>query len=352
LYSAVAEVSSDERGFHETDEGKLSQECADQGHINWEPQDFPDWLLLEIDANIQIREDQVIAAQEMISPASGSNSMLQTNMGQGKTSVIMPMVAAVLANGAMLNRLVVPKALLSQAAQIFQAWLGGLLGREIIHVPFSRRTRTTVSLIKDYHELHREILDTSGIILGIPEHVLSIKLSGLQRLADSKLAEAVCMIESQKWMDEVCRDVLDECDFTLAVKAQLLYPGGAQLAVDGHPYRWEVAMTLLGLVAHHLILARDDPKSIDILKRNSTGFPVTHILRQDVEEALISRILDDICKRRTSILPLGECNERDKEAIKIFISQERIEKPIVKQIASLFPGVPIARKDVYLLRGL
>jgi hypothetical protein len=184
--------------FTKHDEGKLSQERANQGHIDWEREDFPDWLLLEIDANIQIRKDQVIVAQEMISPTSRSNSVLQMNMGQGKTSVIMPMVAAVLANGAMLNRLLVPRALLSQAARILQARLGGLLGREIIHVPFSRRTRTTASLIKDYHELHKEILDTSGIVIGIPEHVLSFKLSGLQRLADSKLSEAVCMIESQK----------------------------------------------------------------------------------------------------------------------------------------------------------
>jgi hypothetical protein len=212
--------------FAKRDEGKLSQERADQGHIDWERENFPDWLLLEIDANIQIRKDQVIVAQEMIYPTSRSNSVLQMNMGQGKTSVIMPMAAAVLANGAMLNRLLVPKALLSQTAQILQARLGGLLGREIIHVPFSRRTRATVSLIKDYHELHKETLDTSGIIIGIPEHVLSFKLSGLQRLADSKLSEAVCMIESQKWMDEVCRDVLDECDFTLAVRTQLIYPGG------------------------------------------------------------------------------------------------------------------------------
>ncbi|KAJ0427087.1 hypothetical protein BJY00DRAFT_320561 [Aspergillus carlsbadensis] len=293
--------------FTKHDMGKLSQERADQGHINWDPKDFPDWLLLEIDANIRIRKDQIVVAKEMISPASG------------KTSVIMPMVASVLANGEMLNRLL-----------IFQARLGGLLGREIIHVPFSRRTRTTVSLINDYHELHNEILDTSGIVLGIPEHCL----------ADSKLAEADCMIRSQKWMDKVCRDVLDECDFTLAVKTQLIYPGGAQLAVDGYPNRWEVAMTVLGLVALHLKdLARDYPRSLDILKRNSTGFPVTHILRKDVEEALISKIVNDIWKRH-------------KEAIKIFISQEKVEKSIVKRVASLFPDIPKARKIVYLLRGL
>ncbi|KAL2868108.1 uncharacterized protein BJX67DRAFT_387489 [Aspergillus lucknowensis] len=304
-------------------------------------------------AIIRIRQDQVTVALEMMFPNSGSNSVLQMNMGQGKTSVIMPMVAAVLANGEMLNRLLIPKALLSQAAQILQARLGGLLGREIIHIPFSRRTHTSISLIEEYREIHENALRESGIILGVPEHMLSYKLSGLQRLADSKMREAEYMIRCQKWLDEVCRDVLDECDFTLAVKTQLIYPGGAQLAVDGHPNRWEVAMTVLGLVAHHLKdLARDYPQSIDILERNSTGFPVTHILRKDVEEALTSRIVDDICKRRTSILPLAECTDRAREAIRLFISQEKVDKSVVKRIASLFPDSPKARKNVYLLRGL
>ncbi|KAL5336549.1 hypothetical protein BJX70DRAFT_400495 [Aspergillus crustosus] len=300
--------------------GRLPQEFTDPGHINWDPSGFPDWILLEIDANIQIRPDQVTVALEMIYPTSGSNSVLQMNMGQGKTSVIMPMVGAVLANGEMLNRLLVPKALLSQATQILQSRLGGLLGREIIHIPFSRRTRTTVGLIREYRALHADMLRNSGVILGIPEHILSFKLSGLQKMADSKLTEAAPMIETQKWMDEVCRDVLDECDFTLAVKTQLIYPGGAQLAVDGHPDRWEVAMTILGLVAHH--------------------------------RALVQRIAEDICKKRTSLLPLGECNEKAKGAIRIFITQGNVDKSVSTRVAKLFPDTPKARKIVYLLRGL
>lgn len=335
------------------DETKLHQERIDPGHVNWDPSDFPDWVLLEIDANIRIRQDQITVAFEMISPTSGSNSVLQMNMGQGKTSVIMPMVAAVLANGQMLNRLLVPKALLTQAALILQSRLGGLLGRELIHIPFSRRTQTPVSLIKDYRGLHSDMLETAGVILGIPEHILSFKLSGLQRLADSKLTEAVQMVETQKWLDEVSRDVLDECDFTLAVKTQLIYPGGSQHILDGHPDRWEVAMTVLGLVGHHLNdLAREYPKSIDILERNSTGFPVTHLLRRDVEEALVRKIAQDICEKRTSLLPLGECNEKAKDAIRVFITQEKVEKSITKRITKLFPDTPKARKIVYLLRGL
>ncbi len=335
------------------DETKLHQERMDPGHVNWDPSDFPDWVLLEIDTNIRIRQDQVTVAFEMISPKSGSNSVLQMNMGQGKTSVIMPMVAAVLANGQMLNRLLVPKALLTQAALILQSRLGGLLGRELIHIPFSRRTQTPVCLIEDYRELHSDILDTAGVILGIHEHILSFKLSGLQRLADSKLTEAVQMVETQKWLDEISRDVLDECDFTLAVKTQLIYPGGSQHIVDGHPDRWEVAMTVLGLVGHHLNdLAREYPRSIDILERNPTGFPVTHLLRKDVEEALVRKIAQDICEKRTTLLPLGECNEKGKEAIRVFITQEKVENSVTKRISNLFPDTPKARKVVYLLRGL
>ncbi|KAL4806252.1 hypothetical protein BDV18DRAFT_160319 [Aspergillus unguis] len=335
------------------DESKIKQELADPGHVNWNPSDFPDWLVMEADANIQIRQKQVTVAMEMISPATGSNSVLQLNMGEGKTSVIMPMVALVLANGFMLNRLLVPKPLVAQACQILQSRLGGLLNREIIHVPFSRRTKTTVSLIEEYRDLHLDMLQNSGIILGVPEHVLSFKLSGLQRLADSKLPEATTMIETQKWMDDSCRDVLDECDFTLAVKTQLIYPGGAQLSVDGHPERWQVAMTVLGLVARHLNdLVREYPQSIDVLERNSTGFPVVHFLRKDVEEALVRKLADDICEKRTPLLPLGECNERAKDAIKLFITHGQVDKSVTKRIQKLFPDSPKARKVVYLLRGL
>ncbi|KKK21024.1 hypothetical protein AOCH_006713 [Aspergillus ochraceoroseus] len=319
--------------FLKQDRGRLNQEQNNPGHVNWDPINLSDWLLLEIDANIQIRQDQVTIALEMISPTLGSNSVLQINMGQGKTSVIMPMVAAVLADRDMLSRLLVPKALLSQAAQILQSRLRGLLGREIIHIPFSRRTQATVSLIQEYRKLHENILHNSGIILGVPEHILSFKLSGLQRLSDSKIKEAVDMIEMQEWMNKVCRDILDECDFTLAVKTQLIYPGG--------------------LVSQHLKdLACDYPQSMDVMERNSTGFPIAYILRKDVEEALIRKIVGDICSGRTSILPLRDCTERAKQAIKIFISQERVEVPIAKRIAKLFPDIPNARKNVYLLRGL
>ena len=66
------------------DNQRLLGECNNLGHNNWQPLDHPDWLLLEIDANILIRPTQVDVALATIFPASESNSLLQMNMGQGE----------------------------------------------------------------------------------------------------------------------------------------------------------------------------------------------------------------------------------------------------------------------------
>jgi hypothetical protein len=53
----------------------------------WEPMHHPDWLLIEIDSDFSIRAEQANMAKEMISPSNGQNSVMQLNMGEGKSSV-------------------------------------------------------------------------------------------------------------------------------------------------------------------------------------------------------------------------------------------------------------------------
>ena len=100
------------------------------------------------------------------------------------------MAAAVLANGKDLMRVIVPKPLLQQTAQLLHSRLGGLIGREISHVPFSRKTSTSLTTIAEFESIHRHIQQASGIILSLPEHMLSFLLSGLQRLSDECIPEA------------------------------------------------------------------------------------------------------------------------------------------------------------------
>ncbi|RFU32830.1 hypothetical protein B7463_g3489, partial [Scytalidium lignicola] len=335
------------------DYAKLKEEWQNPGHENWNPLDFPDWLLLEIECGILIRPEQVDVAHAIISPASRSNSVLQMNMGKGKSSCIMPMATAVLADKKQLSRLIVPKPLLLQTAQTLQSRLGGLIGREIRHIPFSRRTPSTKETLALYSQLHHEILNSAGIILTIPEHILSYKLSGLQRLADYQLDQAQKMIEFQSWLTEISRDILDESDFTLAAKTQLIYPNGPQLPVDGHPYRWEVAQMLLSLVEDHLPdLQRNFSRSIEVIQRPE-GFPILHFLQTDVEDALHSRIISDICDGRALFLRLLDSpSPATRVKIRRILLEGNISQDGLKEASRLFANKDSAHKNLLLIRGL
>lgn len=167
------------------DHTQLASERRNVAHTGWKTENHIDWLLLEIDFNLIIREDQLQVARAMISsPTTISNFVLQMNMGQGKSSVIIPMVATALANDKNLVRVVVPRSLLLQAAQLLSSRLGGLVNRKIKHIPFSRKSRTDLNSIKAYHELHLKTYRNQGILLTLPEHLLSFQLSGLQELSN------------------------------------------------------------------------------------------------------------------------------------------------------------------------
>lgn len=263
------------------------------------------------------------------------------------------MAAAVLADTKKLMRVIIPKPLLLQTAQLLHARLGSLLGREIRHVPFSRKTSTNQEHTKSYLKIHKDILKSSGVMLALPEHILSFNLSGLQRLSDGRISECRPMVKVQAWINSFARDIIDESDFTLAVRTQLIYPSGSQTSVDGHPHRWETAEALLHLVDGHLFnLQEGFPHSIEVVRRPQGGFPTVFFLRKDVENALISLLVHDICSGRTPILQTKDCAKSDHFAIKEFISQPKVETSVVDRIRLMFNDKPAAKQKVYLLRGL
>lgn len=66
-----------------------SRNVAGESHQNdqWKSSEYLDWLLLELDADISIRPVQVSIAKQMMSPTGGTNTVMQLNMGEGKSSV-------------------------------------------------------------------------------------------------------------------------------------------------------------------------------------------------------------------------------------------------------------------------
>ncbi|OTA65961.1 hypothetical protein K449DRAFT_366540 [Hypoxylon sp. EC38] len=335
------------------EDARYEEERMNKGHSNWRVEEYPDWLLLEIESDLIIREIQVEVALAIIAPNSGANSVLQLNMGQGKTSCIIPMAAVLLADSRNLVRVSVPKALLQQTAQLLHGRLGVLVGREISHVPFSRRTPTKENHIKLFHRLHRDVQRKRGVILCLPEHQMSFMLSGLQRVLDQQIPEASMMIRVQKWLQQCARDVIDESDHTLAVKTQLIYPSGSQMAVDGHPHRWLVVEQILGLMDMHLYeLAASFPYSIEVVRRPHGGFPFVFFLRSDVEEEMINRLRYDICRGTRGIIPIDSIEPADRLAIKEFLSSGKVRQSSLDRIGRLCPDRPHVKQTIYLLRGL
>src|ERR1700733_8287151 len=94
--------------------------------------------MTKVENNFRVRPIQVQVAHEMIAPSSRQNTALQLNMGEGKSSVIVPMVSTALANGKTLVRVVVLKSLSSQMFRLLVDRLSGLPNRRIFYLPFSR----------------------------------------------------------------------------------------------------------------------------------------------------------------------------------------------------------------------
>ncbi|KAI0406964.1 hypothetical protein F4802DRAFT_605810 [Xylaria palmicola] len=336
-----------------SNEQVFQYEMCHLGHVNWKPIECPEWLLLEVDSDMLIRNEQVTVAKAIIDPKLG-NGVLQLSMGKGKTSCIIPMVEAVLADGKNLSRVIVPKALIMQTAQTLQSRLGGLVGRNIIHVPFSRRTSTEQGTLDLYADLHRQSRQCHGIMLTCAEHVLSYKLFGWQKFVDAKTSTAHRMIEFQKWLDTHCRDVLDECDFTLSVKTQLNYPSGPELPVDFHPYRWQIAQELLGLVASHLReLQRQYPKGIQVTSRQGNHFPAVQFLGTEAEDGLHSLLIDDISSGRMALLRPGHPKfQQMRSSIREVLCRPNISDELLVRVTHLFSNPSMAANALLLVRGL
>ncbi|RSL92517.1 hypothetical protein CEP52_013761 [Fusarium oligoseptatum] len=335
------------------DEKRLREEQEHEGHSNWSPLEHPEWLLLEIDNNILIRPPQVDVARAIIWPASESNSVLQMNMGQGKTSCVIPMAVAMLADKTQLCRLMVPRALLHQTAQVLQSRIGGLVGRQVCHIPFARRSPTSAEAMDRYQDLHRDIRASGGVMLCLPEHILSFKLSGIQKMADAQHKQAKRMIEIQRWLDTSSRDILDESDFTLSAKTQLIYPSGIPTAIDGHPQRWRVVEDLLALVESHVSQLQSSFKDGIDVRRRHRGYPIIHFLRTEVEDSLNALLVQDICEGRLPQVQLKDpTNQPAQENIGMIVSGADVSPATWEDTASSLTDDVFGWKMLHLLRGL
>lgn len=296
----------------------LRKELRTPGREGWSTEEHPSWLLLEIENNITIRPLQAKVAKEMMSPRSGSNSVMQLNMGEGKSSVIVPMLAAALADGVQLVRIVVLKPLLRQTEQVLSQRLGGLLGHRVCHIPFSRKTTISSETIAGISEVVRNYRRIRGVMIVLPEEILSMKLMTREKIiSDKSLAAAI--LDLQRSLPSVCRDIVDESDEILGIKSQLIYPVGSQHMLDGKSDRWQIAQGVLRQVKIRVIsLSEKHPMDVHA-DLNGKSFPAIKILKPQLFDELLEALMTDAVEGRLAGISFDYFPEKTRKAIRNFI---------------------------------
>ncbi|KAJ7160683.1 hypothetical protein C8R43DRAFT_1177102 [Mycena crocata] len=189
-------------------------------------------------------------ANEMMTPSSNENTISQLNMGEGKSFVIVPLIAALLADGNALARVVVLKSLAVQTVQTLRNTLSGLLNRRVFYFPFSRDVQfRQAAHAQEIQSLFELCMRERGVWIAQPEHILSFKLMGLDLMLDAVpgTVDSVSsiLLRSQRWLNHNVRDVLDESDEILNVGYQLVYTSGRQAPLEDHPDRWTTIQDIL-----------------------------------------------------------------------------------------------------------
>ncbi|XP_055313653.1 uncharacterized protein LOC129574965 isoform X2 [Sitodiplosis mosellana] len=236
--------------------GLMNRERENKPHSNWKPCDRPEWLIFEIEQNLTIRPIQIEIANRMIEPpkkegVNAKHSVMQLNMGEGKTAVIVPISAAVLADGTQACQITVLKSLFATNLKALRQYLGGMLNRRIYTFPCRRDMKIeqhVEALLNIYEECKRE----KGVILTLPEYRLSFQLKIYESIQKGHINVAKSFMDVHKWINTNVRNLLDESDAILQPKYQLIYTVGNQLSPDGGFERWFVTQAILKRVPFHM----------------------------------------------------------------------------------------------------
>jgi len=252
------------------------------------------------------------------------------------------------------------KPLVRQMFRLLCRALGGLTNRRIFYLPIDRSLRPDSTIAKKIHDLFAECMRVGGVLLCQPEHILSFKLMALETLSASpSFPLSQSLLDTQRWLEENSRDILDESDEILSPKYQLIYTIGNQHAPDGESMRWKLAQEVFDLVKAH---ARDDryKGSLSIEGSTSQRFPQIrvftqecgeHLLRQVAKHTVFWDLLPSFSFRRFSRI--------DRQTLFQFITEQKIDNTLYEKVTSICrhqddstSNTSTALKPILLLRGL
>jgi len=298
----------------------------------------------------------------MIAPSSSDSTILQLNMGEGKSHVIVPLVAVALADSHKLVRVVVLKPLAGQMFHLLVERISGLANRRVFYLPFSRDIVMNVQQIQHIRNLFEECARVQGVLVAQPEHILSFRLMVIDRMLSSGSPlnhVAQKLQEMQTWLTSTSRDILDESDEILHVRYQLIYTMAQQQPFDDGQDRWTTTQKIFDLVRRHTRRLHDEfPEEIEFLEHHATAayegkFFHVRLLGSSASKALVSRIAEDALDGALDNLTFVDLSRQSplRTAVLHFIKDHSIDSQTYLTVKRFYRNSGLW-KGLLLLRGL
>lgn len=245
----------------------------------------PRFLVFEYMFNYILRGRQVELVREMYKTATSkggkTSQVSQMIMGAGKTTVIGPLLALMLADGESLVMQVVPQALLAQTIAVMRARFSSVISKRLFTLNFDRASEASSSVPKLEQLLAKLRLarQTRSIVCSTPESVKSVMLKYVDLLQNvysvpteallppamlpdkyrtefttlamearnrAAAADRLAAIIRMWGAAEKGRLLLDEVDVLLhPLRSELNFPIGPSKMLHFNPSRWLLPMWLL-----------------------------------------------------------------------------------------------------------
>lgn len=247
----------------------------------------PRYLVFEFVWNIQLRQKQVEIVNDFrYNLANDVSKVKQMIMGAGKTSVVAPLLALIVADGKSLVLSVVPKALVEMSRTRMRETFAAIMVKRIYTLDYDRSTTVTPSMRRSLENAAAN----RGVVVATPTTLKSIMLSYIETLQQIREAKAIGGMRMK--LAELTANaaelgkiltlfkngvmLLDEVDLILhPLKSELNFPIGDKFDLDGSEEgeRWGLPIHLLDAVffstTGRVSTFEQRGVALDILKRIS-----------------------------------------------------------------------------------
>jgi hypothetical protein len=236
--------------------------------------------------------------------------------------------------------------------QMLIAKLGYLLNRRIYHMPFSRALRPDASQAALIREIYEECIANRGVLLVQPEHILSFRLMAVE----SALAGAACansLLDTQKFFDNVARDIVDESDENFSVKFELIYTMGSQRPIELAPERWHIIQAIVELIPRFAAQVKETlPEAIEIQGDGDGKFQRVRIHRSDAADMLLKLLANHIVEYGILGLPTNSQPPDVQASLLRYISESTPEPGDIQIVETSRFWTTTTESPLLLVRGL